>query len=182
MNYPAIVVAAYSRPKSLERLLGMLNHGSYPREASIPLVVSIDGGGADVVKAIANSFEWMHGVKKVIFHDRNLGLREHILRCGDLTEQYGAIIMLEDDLGVSPFFYEYTLQALRQFSEEEDIAGISLYKHLINVNCSSVFEPMDNGLGTFICSFRNHGGRYGLVSNGVYFVSGIKMRVIELSR
>ena len=156
---PAIVVAAYDRVHSLSRLLAMLLTAEYPKNAVVPLVISIDGGGAEGVVHIANAFKWPFGEKKVIVHPNNLGLREHILCCGDLTEQFGAIIMLEDDLGLSKFFYQYTLQALNRFSDDEEIAGISLYKHLINVNCGSKFEPMDNGLGYYYMQFAQSWGQ-----------------------
>lgn len=161
MSYlkPAIVVAAYNRERSLSRLLSMLLVAEYPEGEVVPLVISIDGGGAEEVVRAANDFEWPFGDKKVIAHSKNLGLRQHILRCGDLTARYGAIIMLEDDLGLSRFFYEYTLQALNKFSDEEEIAGISLYKHLINVNCGSRFEPMDNGLGYYYMQFAQSWGQ-----------------------
>ena len=155
---PAIVVAAYNRDQSLARLLKMLARAHYVSK-DVLLVISIDGGGAEAVNALADSFEWHHGEKRVICHEQNLGLREHILRCGDLTEKYGAIIMLEDDLGVSKFFYKYTLQALEQFSDNEKIAGISLYKPPVILNYGSNFYPMDNGLGYYYIQFPQSWGQ-----------------------
>ena len=156
---PAIVIAAYNRPHSLSRLLSMVLAADYPDDTGVPLVISIDGGGSEEVVRVANEFKWPFGDKEVIVHSKNLGLRQHILSCGDLTEKYGAIIMLEDDLGVSKFFYQYTLQALDQFSSDDEIAGVSLYKHLINVNCGSSFEPMDNGLGYYYMQFPQSWGQ-----------------------
>ncbi|MBK1856538.1 hypothetical protein JO972_16330 [Verrucomicrobiaceae bacterium 5K15] len=155
---PAIIVAAYNRDQSLTRLLKMLAGARYVTK-DIPLVISIDGGGAEAVKTVADSFEWKHGEKTVISHDHNLGLREHILRCGDLSDKYGAVIVLEDDLGVSNFFYQYAEQALEMFGGCQDIAGVSLYKHLINVNCGSRFEPLDNGLGYYCMQFAQSWGQ-----------------------
>jgi hypothetical protein len=137
----------------------MVEAAEYPDTEDVPLVISVDGGGADDVIRIANTFEWPFGEKTVVVHAKNLGLRHHILSCGDLTKKYGAIIMLEDDLGVSKFFYKYSLQALDQFSDEEDIAGVSLYKHLVNVNCGSRFEPIDNGFGYFYMQFPQSWGQ-----------------------
>ena len=154
---PAIVVAAYNRDESLSRLLKMLARAHYALP-DVQLVISIDGGGTEAVKTLADSFEWKHGEKSVICHEQNLGLREHILRCGDLTEKYGAVIVLEDDLGVSDYFYDYAVQALGMFAGREDIAGFSLYKHLINVNCGSRFEPLDNGLGYYCMQFAQSWG------------------------
>ena len=65
---------------------------------------------ADVVD-LANGFVWNFGEKSVLHHDQNLGLRAHIISIGDLTYKFGSIILLEDDLIVSPWFYEYALAA-----------------------------------------------------------------------
>lgn len=156
---PAIVVAAYDRPRSLSRLLSMLFAAEYPADSDVPLVISIDGGGVDEVVRIAYEFDWPFGKKEVVLHSRNLGLREHILRCGDLTEKFGAIIMLEDDLGVSKYFYQYAVQAYKRFSLDGDIVGVSLYKHLINVNSGARFEPLDNGLGYYLMQFPQSWGQ-----------------------
>lgn len=146
---PTIVVAGYNRPESLKRLLNSLLYCRYS-DGDIRLVVSIDGGGDPEVASVADAYEWSHGEKRVILREANLGLREHILRCGDLTEQYGPIIMLEDDIGVSEWFYQYAVDALSCFEGDERIAGISLYRYETNVNCGFRFDPIDFGLGCFL--------------------------------
>ncbi|CAA6680037.1 Unannotated [Lentimonas sp. CC4] len=136
----------------------MLNYAFYP-SGGVRLVISIDGGGSDTVCQLAADFEWKHGEKEVILHPANMGLRKHILSCGDLTKKYGEIIMLEDDIGVSRYFYEYVLCSLRQFSDSKVVAGISLYKHAINVNCGARFEPVSNGVDYFYMQFPQSWGQ-----------------------
>jgi hypothetical protein len=110
------------------------------------LIVSIDGGGPNhhAVRAVADSIEWTAGAKRVIAHER-LGLVEHHLRCGDLTADLGAVVMLEDDLVVGPGFVGWARAALAAASADDRIAGVSLaapwfdgYRHLR-------FEPVDDG-------------------------------------
>lgn len=129
-NYPALVVALYNRVIPSQRLLNSLAEAIYP-QGEIPLVISIDNDfnrNKDVLE-LANQFDWKHGSKEVIYHENNLGLRDHFNYCGDLTERFGAIIFLEDDLFVSPYFYDYTLQALDFYLEDERVAGISLFNY-----------------------------------------------------
>src|SRR6188768_3670403 len=91
---PAIVVSAYNREQSLLRLLSSLEQGEYPN-SRVTLVISIDkGDNKDVIQA-AEAFKWRHGEKRIIQHQQHLGLREHILSCGDLTKEYGNIILFE---------------------------------------------------------------------------------------
>jgi len=90
-------------------------------------------------------FSWPYGPKDIIQQNENLGLKEHVLRCGDLTKRFESIIMLEDDLYVSPAFYDYTLQALEFYEPEDRVAGISLYSHRLNVTGGLPFEAIDDG-------------------------------------
>ena len=60
MNIP-IVVAAYDRGFSLERLLSSLVKAKY--EHTVKLIISIDGGGTVEVQECAERFDWPHGEK-----------------------------------------------------------------------------------------------------------------------
>lgn len=147
--YPAIVVATYNRPKALQRLLKSIAKADYQGYENIPLVISIDGGGSIECKQIAEEFVWEYGEKRVIAHIENMGLKAHILSCGDLTEQYGAIIMLEEDLYISPYFYAYSVQTTSYYYAEEKIAGISLFSFKNNDLSGTPFEPLNNGYDVF---------------------------------
>lgn len=146
---PTIVVVGYNRPEALKRLLLSLLDCRYP-DCSIRLIISIDAGGHSGVTSTAKAYDWPHGEKQVILQEAKLGLREHILRCGDLTERYGPVIMLEDDIGVSEWFYQYSVDVLSHFACDERIAGVSLYRYSTNVNCGYRFDPIDFGLGCFL--------------------------------
>ena len=100
----AIVVVAYNRPDSLNRLLDSLTKVNYEGH-NVPLIISIDYSGKDDVYLAAEAFEWKFGEKKIIRHPENLGLKKHVLSCGDLVKDYDAVIILEDDLLVSPGMY-----------------------------------------------------------------------------
>ena len=89
---PAIVVVGFDRPVELARLLRSLSCGSYPDGEAVPLIISLDGGGSTAIRALADAFEWPHGPLRVIAHQSQLGLREHILACGDLSLEYGSVI------------------------------------------------------------------------------------------
>ena len=101
-NIP-IVVVAYDRLHSLKRITDSLLQAEYPQGAE--LIISIDRGDNRQVLEYADSLSWPFGEKRVIYRPENLGLKRHILCCGDLTQDYDGIILLEDDLVVSPDFY-----------------------------------------------------------------------------
>ena len=154
-----IVIVAFNRPLSLRRLLKSVASAHYPN-ADIPLIISIDKGpDNEDVREIAEQFNWTHGSKKVIYQDTNLGLRKHILQSASTAVESGSVIILEDDLFVSPNYYQFTTQAL-EFSQDKDyIGGISLYNHRLNVNTSLDFEPIEDGYDNWYFQFASSWGQ-----------------------
>lgn len=141
---PAIVLIAYNRPDALNRLLQSLTEAEYACD-DITLVISIDNSGSEACQKTADDYEWTHGNKRIISHDTRMGLKKHILSCGDLVNEYGSIIMLEDDLCVSAYFYEYACRALEFSSDRDNIGGVSLYTHKFDVFRRVPFEPAEDG-------------------------------------
>lgn len=154
---PAIVVAAYNRPRSLKRLLHSLSQAFYNRPTT--LVISIDKSNSNEVTGVANEFDWQHGNKTVINHKENLGLKKHILKCGGLTSVYGSIILLEDDLYVSRYFYDYASHALAVYNTDKNIAGISLYTHSLNVHSRLPFLPAKDRSDSFFLQLPSSWGQ-----------------------
>lgn len=143
MISPTIVVVAYNRQNSLSNLLSSLSGADYG-DVQVNLVISIDYSGQNDVHNLAEYFNWEHGEKVIIKHTKNLGLREHILSCGDLSLQYESVIILEDDLLVSQSFYLYAKAALEFYKNNSNIAGISLYHHEHNESAELPFEVIND--------------------------------------
>lgn len=162
-SVPAIVVVGYNRPRSLERLFSSLLRADYPADIEIPLVISLDccheQNVADAVKKIADNIQWSRGHKEIICHRHRLGLKEHILKCGDLAEKYGSVIVLEDDLFLSPVYYRYASDALKFYRDDSRISGISLYSHRNNPCLQQPFEPLDDGVDNFFLQFASSWGQ-----------------------
>jgi len=153
MYSPAIIVVAYNRLKPLERLLKSIQEAVYSHD-NITLIISIDyEKHNDNVVEIADKFQWNYGSKLVKRHSCNLGLKKHIIECGDYTNEYGSIILLEDDLYVSPYYYEYAEKALTRYGEDERIAGIALYSHEWNGYANREFMPIYNGYDVYFGQF-----------------------------
>lgn len=151
--FPAIICVGYNRPDAMETLLTSIGVASYP-EGSVPLIVSIDWSDRQKdVKAVADAFNWTHGEKTVRCFDSRQGLRNHILQCGDLSGQYGAAIVLEDDLIVSPAFYQYAAKAASFYNDEASVCGVALYSHAWNGYANVQFLPQKNGFDTYLGQF-----------------------------
>lgn len=145
----AICIICYNRPDSLKRVLSSVQQGYFGQD-KVDLIISIDYSGSGEVEQVAKSFEWHHGEKKIIAYTENLGLRQHVLKCGDLTSGYDGLIVLEDDIYVAPSFYLYAKTCVEKFSEDNHIAGISLYSFAINYHNMLPFTPLHSDSDVYL--------------------------------
>ena len=154
----AIVTVGYNRPACMQRLLASLDAAHYPQD--IPLIVSLDNCGNDAVEQAVKAFTWHHGEKKILTHPERLGLKKHILSCGELTKQYENIIVFEDDLYVSPYWFDFVTAAVERYGSDERIAGIGLYNYDFCQNSGYPFSPIADGNDVF---FIRHACSWGQV-------------------
>lgn len=153
-----LVAVGYSRPDSMQSLLDSILRADYEND-QVDLVISVDKGmRQDEVVKVAETLDWQHGKKIIRKFEHRQGLRQHILQCGDLTEQYDAVIVLEDDLNVSPGFYSYCKQAIMFYGKDERIGGISLYSDEINQTVQRYFAPEPNGYDVYMMNLATSWG------------------------
>lgn len=171
---PGIVITCYNRPKALIRILKSVENADYPTDKNIPLIISIDGGGPPSVVEIANEFIWPHGEKKVIHNKYNLGLKNHILSCGDLTKNLGSIILLEDDLIVSKSFYFFAYKAEAFYIDDPDVAQISLYAYTMSEHSLSQFNPLKRQGDVYFMKWPSSWGQLWTRSQWIKFRSWLK--------
>lgn len=141
-----LVAVGYNRKKPLQRLLNCLNEADYCGDNDIRLVISLDrADNCEEMKALADAFDWKYGEKEVILHPKRLGLREHFLFCGDLTQKYGSIVFLEDDVYVLPGFYRFAKETTSKYENDERIVGTSLYSLRYSETAHRPFTPLNDG-------------------------------------
>lgn len=154
-----IIVVGYNRPASMERLLDSLLKAEYFGD-QVDLLISLDKGSKQPeLIEIANRYHWSYGKKTVRAFPSKQGLRSHVLQCGDISKNYRAIIVLEDDLTVSPNYYNYVRSTVDYYENSPDIAGISLYKHCINIDAGAFFEPAFKGYDVFLLQYAQSWGQ-----------------------
>jgi hypothetical protein len=149
---PAVVVLAYERPGALQRLLTSLDRATYPAEAAVTLVISLDRSESPAARrtaAVAHDFSWRFGPKRVIEQPEHLGVVGHFYAAGDLTGEYDDIVLLEDDLTVSPAFYDYVSSVLTAYGDDERVAGFCLYGVWFNGFTHQPFLPIEDGGDVF---------------------------------
>lgn len=154
----AIVIIAYNRLQSLKRLIKSLNNADYLND-NIDLIISIDNSGENLINEYTETLNWPHGELLVISHPKRLGLKKHVLKCGQLTELYENICVLEDDLYVSPGFYSFAKQSIDHFKNFKDVAGISLYSHQWNPYTNRPFAAIEDKFDVFLLQIASSWGQ-----------------------
>lgn len=147
----AIVAVAYNRIESISRLLSSLDRAYY--DENVTLIISIDKSNTTKVEEYADSFIWKYGTKKVVRHKENMGLRKHILSIGEYLNEYDALVVLEDDLVVSPSFWFYAKASAVHYRDDVNVAGISLYSYHINPHTTTPFFPMITNKDTYFLQY-----------------------------
>lgn len=151
MNKFAVVAIGYNRAACMKRLLTSVEQALY--DQNVDLIISIDNSGTTAVEEMANEFEWTHGEKRVVTHPERLGLKKHVLECGGYTEQYENIVVFEDDLYVSPHYFEYVKQCVDMYGDDDRIAGIGLYNNNLDQNSGYRFEAVQDGYDVYFMQY-----------------------------
>lgn len=158
MEKYCIVVIGYNRVRSIQRLLESLLHVEFFGD-KVDLKISLDHCGNDVVFDAVKDFVWPFGDVEVRHQKERLGLKNHILLCGDYLNEYDAIAVLEDDVVVSPAMYAYMKQSVKQYQDDSRIAGISLYAYAWNVFAKAPFTPQPNGKDVYFMQLAQSWGQ-----------------------
>lgn len=97
------------------------------------LYIFSDGPNDETKMAVAQVRNWLEhieGFKKVhiIKQTQNLGLAQSIINgVTQLTKQFGKVIVVEDDLMVSPYFLQFMNEGLNVYQNDKEVASIHGY-------------------------------------------------------
>jgi len=138
MNHLApIALFVYNRPEHTRRTLSFLQKNLLADESR--LFIFSDAAKSEADKTNVNQTRELirnaEGFKslKIIEQEKNLGLAASIINgVTKLTEEYGKVIVFEDDLISSPFTLKYFNQALQRYHNEEKVMHISAYMYPLN--------------------------------------------------
>lgn len=155
MHKLGILIIGYKNVNGIKRLLSSLDNVDFMGDNNIDLIFSIDYSGDSSVEQIANAYSWEHGDTHIQAYSNNLGLRKHIMTCGNYLVKYNldAMLVLEDDIYLSPLAYSYMKFAVDYYIDDSRIAGISLYKHEYNIYAKHPFMDYMDGGDTFFVQY-----------------------------
>jgi hypothetical protein len=101
------------------------------------------------VREVVRSKKWC-GTVNIIERETNLGLANSIIRgVTDLCDEYGSVIVIEDDLILSPFFLDYMNKALNLYKDAHHVMQISGYMFPVKLELETdaIFLPFTTSWG-----------------------------------
>jgi hypothetical protein len=154
-----VMVMTMDRPASLERLLLSLKHAAYPAGALIDVQVSVDRRpdkphDTATLDRLA-AFEWPHGVFEVLRWAEPVGIYGQWVDSWPCElfppTLYRAALLVEDDLEVSPVYYEWFIGAHTAYAAPDLGAVTGMRAQLVAQQGSalSVAELVPSGVQVF---------------------------------
>lgn len=134
-----IVLFVYNRPEHTKQTVEALQKNELASESEL-YIYSDEAKNEDARKSVdevRKYIEKIDGFKKVtiIKREKNWGLANSIIDgVTNIVNEYGKIIVLEDDLVTSPYFLEFMNEALDFYENEEKVMHITGYSYPINQN------------------------------------------------
>lgn len=131
-SFAPVVLFAYARLEHLCRVVESLRAN---QEAGLTsLYVFCDGPRhesnkvkTDAVREYVNSIDGFASVTRV-YREQNLGLAQSIISgVSEILSEHNALIVMEDDLVVSPYFLKFMNDGLQLYREDERVASIHGY-------------------------------------------------------
>lgn len=136
-----IAVFAFKRPAHTRRALESLAQN--PEFIESPLYIFCDGARHDAeleeVQATRQlARDWSHPNKTVIDQYHNIGLANSVIQgVTQICGRYGRVIVVEDDLVVSPVFLNYLNTALSLYENEPRVMQISAHMFPIKLHAQT---------------------------------------------
>jgi hypothetical protein len=149
-----IAFFAYKRPNHTQRALESLRRNESADQSE--LFVFCEGPkrpeeqeAVQQVRDLVRSKQWC-GKVHITEQACNYGLADSIISgVTDICQRYGRVIVLEDDLVLSPYFLSYMNQALESYQENNQVMQVSGYMFPIELSVAeeSTFLPVASSWG-----------------------------------
>ncbi len=154
MKRSPIAFFTYKRAEHTWQSLESLAHNDGAKQSE--LFIFCDGPkgledqeGVRQVREVVKSKQWC-GKVHIIERRGNMGCANSIISgVTEVCEKYGTVIVLEDDLVLSPFFLDYMNKALELYNDHPRVMEISghMYPIQLNAETDAIFLPFITSWG-----------------------------------
>ena len=152
--YAPIVLFVYNRPEHTRRTVTSLIQN--PEAAMSDLFVFSDAAkdksAEEAVKQVREYISQISGFKTVTINEResNWGLANSVIDgVSRICNEFGKVVVLEDDLDVSPHFLAYMNSGLDKYEHDEQVMQIAGYMFPVDIqsNEDALFLPLTSSWG-----------------------------------
>lgn len=144
MQYSPILLFVYNRPEHLKQVIDSLQQNRLASESTL-FVYSDGAKNSEDEKKVKEVRNLIHSIKgfaqiNIIEREKNWGLAANIID-GVTTrlKEYGRVIVIEDDLIVSPYFLKFMNDALETYKDEPRVGHIQAYDFTKDPSLSETF-------------------------------------------
>lgn len=135
-----IVLFVYNRPWHTRHTIEALQKNELANESELFIYsdAAKNKGSEEKVKEVREYIKKIDSFKKttIIERDKNWGLADNIIDgVTKIVNEYGKIIVLEDDLVTSPYFLKFLNDALEFYKDEKKVWHISGWNYPIDTDC-----------------------------------------------
>jgi hypothetical protein len=149
-----IAFFAYKRPTHTSQSLGSLARNEGAEESTLFIFCDGPKGPEDEeavrqTREVVRSKQWC-GTVYVIERENNLGCANSIISgVTSVCDEYGCVIVLEDDLDLSPFFLDYMKRALDLYRDDDRVMQISghMFPVELHETTDAIFLPFTTTIG-----------------------------------
>lgn len=146
MSLAPILLFTYNRPAHTSQTLEALLNNKLSKESELYIFSDgykdeSDKANVQEVRKLIHSIDGINSFKKIniIENKQNIGLAENIITgVTQIVNEYGKVIVLEDDLITSPWFLTFMNDALDRFETENQVGHVHGYCYPL-ANTSDAF-------------------------------------------
>lgn len=143
-TFAPVVMFAYKRVRHLREAINSLRKN--PEAEQTELIIYSDApkthSDRPYVQSVRSYIQTIHGFKniRVIEAPENKGLANSIIEgVTDVLNEYGKVIVMEDDIVVAPFFLGYMNEALMKYQDTMEVASIHGYTYPVDGELPETF-------------------------------------------
>lgn len=144
VNHAPVALFAYNRLQHLQKTIDALKANN---EALTSLLYIFSDGAKSTAdeKAVGEVRQYIQKIDgfarvRVIERDRNYGLAKSIIDgVTKVCQEHGRVIVMEDDIVVSPYFLQYMNDGLMLYEHDERVISIHGYQYPITENLPETF-------------------------------------------
>lgn len=149
MQYAPIALFTYNRADKTRTVVESLLKNTEAKDSE--LYIFSDGPKNEkAVEGVRKNREYIHEVKKfegsgfrtvtLVERDKNWGLANSLIAgITELTDKYGKVIVVEDDLILSPYFLKFMNDGLEKYKDDDRVSAVSAFLNPIECNTPNTF-------------------------------------------